>query len=744
MKTLFTLLFASLFTLAQADNVFDKLAEVNRYWREQKDIASIGFSQSISVHDNELIKLHLSLVEQTLRKRDCHFLTSEQKNNRLKALDILHQYWLLGNFPQNEIFGHRQPIFIDKYDNFCAVGYLVKATGFEPVSRMIAAQTNYAYVKEMKYPELTEWANKFGFTVDELAWIQPTYAPKSTTSSVGKGADGVVNELFADTSAQVLYVGGEFEKVDSAITANNIAYITESSGIYTWHNMGMGVHGKVNAIAKYGSNIFVAGNIDSAGGIAVNNVAYWNGTSWNAAGCINGVINDLVEYKGKLYACGSMSICSAPSAIGNFAVWNGSSWQLILSLTGTINTMMVVDTMLYLGGNFSYASTAVNAIKWNPYTGFQTFANSLRNEVKEFGLLRDTVYVACKLTSTSDPGLFRKLKGNSWDSLGVWRYSANGTMAINTICANADTLMLGGNFYDLPVVGTFYQNCQSYSPIQYNFLVDPFWVDSAINKMIVFRNRIFFAGSFINGSKKLNRIGYMNAHVTSYAVFANATAVNACGGAGGSASAFVGLGLPPYRYSWSNGDTTKNIYNLGAGQYTLVVTDSRGDKDTVIVNVNNVVIDTTVKNVGNALLSNNTSASYRWMDCDTHSLLPDTGSIFTPAKTGTYCVIIKKDVCVDTSTCYYFDINGTTVNTISIDSGNIIVSPNPVNDVINIEFRNLNATNISIIDATGKLLFTEKVVTAGVQVNMSEYSKGVYSLVVKDAANHIFYFKIAK
>lgn len=40
-------------------------------------------------------------------------------------------------------------------------------------------------------------------------------------------------------------------------------------------------------------------------------------------------------------------------------------------------------------------------------------------------------------------------------------------------------------------------------------------------------------------------------------------------------------GIIPYTYKWSNGDTTKNIKNLGAGTYSLLVTDANGVTKTV-------------------------------------------------------------------------------------------------------------------------------------------------------------------
>jgi gliding motility-associated-like protein len=44
----------------------------------------------------------------------------------------------------------------------------------------------------------------------------------------------------------------------------------------------------------------------------------------------------------------------------------------------------------------------------------------------------------------------------------------------------------------------------------------------------------------------------------------------------GSISVSAMLGIPPYTYKWNTGDTTKEIKNLGAGTYTVTVTDQSG------------------------------------------------------------------------------------------------------------------------------------------------------------------------
>ena len=49
---------------------------------------------------------------------------------------------------------------------------------------------------------------------------------------------------------------------------------------------------------------------------------------------------------------------------------------------------------------------------------------------------------------------------------------------------------------------------------------------------------------------------------------------------------FVSGGIPPYSYSWSNGQVTSDIFNLNADQYSFIITDSIGCKldSTIIIN----------------------------------------------------------------------------------------------------------------------------------------------------------------
>jgi gliding motility-associated-like protein len=59
-----------------------------------------------------------------------------------------------------------------------------------------------------------------------------------------------------------------------------------------------------------------------------------------------------------------------------------------------------------------------------------------------------------------------------------------------------------------------------------------------------------------------------------------------CSNNNGSASVTAGGGTPPYSYSWSNGPTTPSYNNIGAGAYTVAVSDANGCSVVQTVSVN--------------------------------------------------------------------------------------------------------------------------------------------------------------
>jgi hypothetical protein len=124
--------------------------------------------------DRLRIQTHLSLVERELRAKPVDHLSIELRNARAHNLDLLHAYWVAGNFPHNTRRAERTPIFIDDDGRACAVGALVLASD-PTLARAVARDEDEARLADMKTPGLNEWIAKSGLTFDECAWIQPSY-----------------------------------------------------------------------------------------------------------------------------------------------------------------------------------------------------------------------------------------------------------------------------------------------------------------------------------------------------------------------------------------------------------------------------------------------------------------------------------------------------------------------------------------------------------------------------------------
>ncbi len=82
-------------------------------------------------------------------------------------------------------------------------------------------------------------------------------------------------------------------------------------------------------------------------------------------------------------------------------------------------------------------------------------------------------------------------------------------------------------------------------------------------------------------------LGNLSFTVTSsVTIVAAHTDVSCYGNIDGTASVNPGGGTAPYTYLWSNGATTQNIANIGAGTYHVTVTESGGCASTTFVTVN--------------------------------------------------------------------------------------------------------------------------------------------------------------
>jgi hypothetical protein len=128
--------------------------------------------------DTERIRVHLEWVERALRLAQPAGMDARALARRADLLDELAAYRDAGRFPQREDDRPGfHPRFIDSEGRLCAVGHLIAASTSREVAEELNDRHEYAYVLEMDDPAVDGWAAAHGFTVYELAMIQPSYPP---------------------------------------------------------------------------------------------------------------------------------------------------------------------------------------------------------------------------------------------------------------------------------------------------------------------------------------------------------------------------------------------------------------------------------------------------------------------------------------------------------------------------------------------------------------------------------------
>lgn len=164
----------SLAVSARAEDLFDQLVAFNPNWQSYESRLDYGETQYFP-SDKEYIQTHLTHILDILKSNSTEHLTCQQYETRLELIAVLTSYKERGLFPMNYYRNERIPVFIDEHNTHCAVGYLLMETGFDDVAHRIAATNNYAWVKEIDDPELSNWQAYSGFTLEELKLIQGAY-----------------------------------------------------------------------------------------------------------------------------------------------------------------------------------------------------------------------------------------------------------------------------------------------------------------------------------------------------------------------------------------------------------------------------------------------------------------------------------------------------------------------------------------------------------------------------------------
>lgn len=480
------------------------LYEVNSQWAKYPDAAPLEKIQFKS--DRDRIQYHLFLVEKYLRAHTPEDLVGIRLENRLNLLDALTKYAGEKKFPINTDHSVRQPYFIDDFGTYCAVGHLISVSGHDGLARKVNAEYKYDYLADIKTMGLLDWAVEYGFSADELAWVQPGYPPATPFTAVGTGTDGPVNAIVVDVFNDRLIIAGDFNELNSLPCLNIGSY---SSGQLSC--LGNGVSGVIHDIFVIGNRVIVAGQIENNG----INYAYaeYSGSSWTYFS-IPGRSNAIGT---AIYSDGSLNnvelAIDYSSLPGKQEIWNfkNNQWILVAEIGGQVFDIETSNLGKVYAGEFESViafrtlkpDTSFNAnnvaIQEHYLENWFSIGADVPKTVRKIKSIGHALYfggTCSDLTDESDVCLSRYLN-NSLQPLLLKSYFSDTTYStIHDIqFHDNNSLLLAGKFEIVPLVGVWSKNIASYDLVQ-NYLISLGVFDKKLTGIAEFDDELILGGHF--------------------------------------------------------------------------------------------------------------------------------------------------------------------------------------------------------------------------------------------------------
>ncbi|WP_035558499.1 T9SS type A sorting domain-containing protein [Hymenobacter sp. IS2118] len=283
-------------------------------------------------------------------------------------------------------------------------------------------------------------------------------------TGIPNGSSSYVLALAVAASGEV-YAGGQFTQA-GGISADNVA---KWNGL-TWSSLSFaganGTNSAVNALAVAANgDLYAGGRFVAAGGVLANRIARWNGTVWSSlgTGAANGLNVDVVALAvtstGDVYAGGGFTQAGGMAA-NQIARWNGTTWSSIgAGLAGGYAAALAIDAAggVYVGGSFTQAGGVGanrvahwNGSAWTPWAPGSGKANGVNGPVYALAVAANgDVYAGGTFTQAggTPANNVARWNGTAWVTLGPG--ISNGiypsSVTALAVAANGD-VYVGGSF----------------------------------------------------------------------------------------------------------------------------------------------------------------------------------------------------------------------------------------------------------------------------------------------------------
>ncbi|RYM33336.1 hypothetical protein ERX46_10350 [Brumimicrobium glaciale] len=365
------------------------LVNVNENWTELEN--EIQFTSTPN-SEQELIQLHLLNVISYLENQSVIHLDKKQKENRLLNISILKKYNQQGVFPINNLTNYRTPIFIDSKNTYCAVGYLMKESGFQKAAQEIAEKQLLSYLKDIEHSQLISWQKKSGLSLFELALIQPTYGPPTLVCAAKTPVQWTpvltdslkISQIFKNEIDNSIYCISSSDQLGLKHEIKRYSTVDQ-----TWKSVGNQILGQILDLSFCDKEIYVSVLLPHEE--FPHQILKLNNEKWEKVAHFNGNIISIQCFQNKLYVLGDFNKVNS-SVTTDLAVINENSIESFYKTgkrTHSFDKMLSSKTSLFLldrGSIYQYKNDTIkplNSIKYYNY-------------LRDFTLnaLADTLYIA--------------------------------------------------------------------------------------------------------------------------------------------------------------------------------------------------------------------------------------------------------------------------------------------------------------------------------------------------------------
>jgi hypothetical protein len=472
-------------------SAYNHLLDVNAQWVYHK-VEAPNVQVSFR-NEDERIKFHLQNVISILQE-------SQPTKTKTQLLTELWQYAEVEQFPVNTGHTNRNPYFIDYQKTHCAVGYLMKVSGHEKLAQRIRKEHNYDFIKDIHTKGIPEWANEFGFTEAELAWIQPGYPVVNVFQPIDGQLNGLVKGMSSSWDPEGLFMYGNFNSVNNGACFNNLAYYDGTQ----LQCVGFDVQGTVNDMLSTGYGLVVVGDL-MVGGDPFPLAHIHDETVVETYS-----IPDRPTAIGLAYhSFGSSEYLAIQSEVsGQCEIWEHSlingGWTLSASVAGQVNGITAAADGLIAYGAFQSATVYTdiltdttfqtdNIFSWSNYTSPSGFSGAIPDTVHCVITVGNATYIS-GASEPTEPVLSRYLNGVTQPLIFAAEFPQMKSIR-DVKSYDQGTFVISGDFDIQPFVGYYGKNLALYNPI-----ANDYWALGAfslpVNVALKFNDQWYVGGEF--------------------------------------------------------------------------------------------------------------------------------------------------------------------------------------------------------------------------------------------------------